>query len=290
METKMLRWTVGVKRLDCVRNDAIRQRFGVAPISDKLREARLLCPWKAARGRPKQRWQDTLHLDLKMACVHPVQAFDRENRIGLASPHEERTSPPRGTDANENDNTLTITPGAEYTASVRVCWHNVCSPFVNVINTAFVTLKYPPIAFLKRSNEATTAFDLLGDEMQWDAITSVFQPCCDGIMSFDNTTKTLYSLDSNEGNVIYRRPGEPMEANPFTSFLSVKFLTVLASRASLVLASSYQIISYRLTGTLEHMIYTCSSPYDDCAEVIGLSSDDVSGEIHFLAQPEITIS
>lgn len=186
--------------------------------------------------------------------------------------------------SNETCVTLTITPGAEYTASVRVCWHNVCSPFVNVINTAFVTLKYPPIAFLKRSNEATTAFDLLGDEMQWDAITSVFQPCCDGIMSFDNTTKTLYSLDSNEGNVIYRRPGEPMEANPFTSFLSVKFLTVLASRASLVLASSYQIISYRLTGTLEHMIYTCSSPYDDCAEVIGLSSDDVSGEIHFLAQ------
>ncbi|VDO66575.1 unnamed protein product [Heligmosomoides polygyrus] len=41
METKMLRWTAGVTRLDRVRNDIIRQRFGVAPIAEKLREARL---------------------------------------------------------------------------------------------------------------------------------------------------------------------------------------------------------------------------------------------------------
>ncbi|VDP37763.1 unnamed protein product [Heligmosomoides polygyrus] len=41
METKMLRWTAGVTRLDRVRNDAIRQRFGIAPIAEKLREARL---------------------------------------------------------------------------------------------------------------------------------------------------------------------------------------------------------------------------------------------------------
>ncbi|VDP00620.1 unnamed protein product [Heligmosomoides polygyrus] len=39
METKMLRWTAGVTRLDRVRNDTIRQRFGVV---EKLREARLL--------------------------------------------------------------------------------------------------------------------------------------------------------------------------------------------------------------------------------------------------------
>ncbi|VDO72412.1 unnamed protein product [Heligmosomoides polygyrus] len=41
METKMLRWTAGVTRLDRICNDEIRQRFGVAPIADKLREARL---------------------------------------------------------------------------------------------------------------------------------------------------------------------------------------------------------------------------------------------------------
>ncbi|VDO96393.1 unnamed protein product [Heligmosomoides polygyrus] len=99
METKMLRWTAGVTRLDRVRNETMRQRFGVASIADKLREARLrwyghvlranddaVCkiglnlevPGKRPRGRPKQRWLDTLHMDLKLAGVHPDQAFDRE--------------------------------------------------------------------------------------------------------------------------------------------------------------------------------------------------------------------
>ncbi|VDO23576.1 unnamed protein product [Heligmosomoides polygyrus] len=40
MEKKILRWTGGVARLDRVRNDTIRQRFGVVPIAEKLREAR----------------------------------------------------------------------------------------------------------------------------------------------------------------------------------------------------------------------------------------------------------
>ncbi|VDP03000.1 unnamed protein product [Heligmosomoides polygyrus] len=76
MDTKMLRWTAGVTRLDRVRKDAIRQRFGVAPIAEKLREARLRwyghvlranddtvrktglnleVPGMRPRGRPKQR-------------------------------------------------------------------------------------------------------------------------------------------------------------------------------------------------------------------------------------------
>nr|CDJ88969.1 endonuclease-reverse transcriptase [Haemonchus contortus] len=85
METKMLRWTAGVTRLDRISDDAIRERFGVAPIGDKMREARLR--WcghtlrakndsvrkirlnfdvsgKRPRGRPKQRWFDALHEDL----------------------------------------------------------------------------------------------------------------------------------------------------------------------------------------------------------------------------------
>ncbi|PIO76495.1 hypothetical protein TELCIR_01435 [Teladorsagia circumcincta] len=41
METKMLRWTAGVTRLDHILNDVIRERFGVAPIVDKMREVRL---------------------------------------------------------------------------------------------------------------------------------------------------------------------------------------------------------------------------------------------------------
>ncbi|VDP10246.1 unnamed protein product [Heligmosomoides polygyrus] len=99
METKMLRWTARVTRMDRIRNDAIRQKFGVAPIADKRREARLR--WygqvlrgkedsvrkiglnfevigKRSRGRPKQRWADTLHTDMKIAGVHTDQALDRE--------------------------------------------------------------------------------------------------------------------------------------------------------------------------------------------------------------------
>ncbi|VDP19682.1 unnamed protein product [Heligmosomoides polygyrus] len=41
METKMLRWTVGIRRLDRVRNDSIQHRSGVTTIVEKLREARL---------------------------------------------------------------------------------------------------------------------------------------------------------------------------------------------------------------------------------------------------------
>ncbi|VDO60671.1 unnamed protein product [Heligmosomoides polygyrus] len=121
METKLLRRTAGGTRLDRVRNDTIRQRFGVVSIADKLREARLrsygnvlhanddtVCkiglnlevPGKRPKGRPKQRWLDTLHLDLKIAGVHSDQAFDREKWRH----HTRRADPPpSGTNATEND-------------------------------------------------------------------------------------------------------------------------------------------------------------------------------------------
>ncbi|VDO66057.1 unnamed protein product [Heligmosomoides polygyrus] len=110
METKMLRWTAGVTRLDRIRNDEIRQRFAVAPIADKLREARLRwyghvlrasidtvrksglnidVPGKRPKGRPKQRWLDTLHVDLKVAGIHPYQAFD-----GVKCRHHTRIADP----------------------------------------------------------------------------------------------------------------------------------------------------------------------------------------------------
>ncbi|VDO26973.1 unnamed protein product [Heligmosomoides polygyrus] len=97
METKMLRWTAGVTRLDRIRNDVIRQKFGIAPMADKMGEARLR--WyclrgkddsvrkiglnfevigKRPRGRPRQRWSDRLHIDLNVAGVHPDQALDRK--------------------------------------------------------------------------------------------------------------------------------------------------------------------------------------------------------------------
>ncbi|VDO62827.1 unnamed protein product [Heligmosomoides polygyrus] len=125
METKMLRWTAGVTRLDHVRNVSVRQRFGVAPIADKLREARLRwyghvlrvdgdivrkiglnidVPGKRPKGRPRQRWLDTLHVDLKEAGIHPDQAVrpwspDNERLEFSGSTsfefHSEMQNPPR---------------------------------------------------------------------------------------------------------------------------------------------------------------------------------------------------
>ncbi|VDO90258.1 unnamed protein product [Heligmosomoides polygyrus] len=50
-ETAMLRWRAVVNRMERVRNDVIRQKFGVAPIADKTREARLRWYGHALRGK-----------------------------------------------------------------------------------------------------------------------------------------------------------------------------------------------------------------------------------------------
>ena len=74
-EMRMIRWMCGFTRLDRIRNVAIRERVGVAPLEDKLRESRLrwfghvkrrcvnapvrrcekisLLQYKRGRGRPK---------------------------------------------------------------------------------------------------------------------------------------------------------------------------------------------------------------------------------------------
>ena len=98
MEMRMLRWSLGVTRRDRVRNDDIRGRLGVAPITKKMREARLR--WyghvirseensvaaramhlhvqgKRPRGRPKRRWLDRINLDIKSVGAEPVDALDR---------------------------------------------------------------------------------------------------------------------------------------------------------------------------------------------------------------------
>ncbi|VDP00210.1 unnamed protein product [Heligmosomoides polygyrus] len=57
METKMLRWTAGVTRLDRIRNEAIRKKFGVAPIADKMRGARM-------------RWYFTMTCSELLSCLN----------------------------------------------------------------------------------------------------------------------------------------------------------------------------------------------------------------------------
>ncbi|VDO23216.1 unnamed protein product [Heligmosomoides polygyrus] len=121
METKMLRWTAGVTRLDRVRNESIWQRFGVTPIFEKMFEARLRwyghvlrakgdtvretglnldVPGRRPRGRPKQRWLDTLHQDLKMAGLHPDRHLIGRNGANIPG---KRTPQLSGTNAEEEE-------------------------------------------------------------------------------------------------------------------------------------------------------------------------------------------
>ncbi|KAK6762472.1 hypothetical protein RB195_023264 [Necator americanus] len=98
MEMLMLRWTIGVTLKEKVSNDTVRSIFGVVPITEKVKEARLR--WfghvlrreedsvaKTAlkldvsgvrpRGRPKIRWLDRVKLDMIDARLCTAEAMDR---------------------------------------------------------------------------------------------------------------------------------------------------------------------------------------------------------------------
>uniref|UniRef100_W5NNY6 Reverse transcriptase n=1 Tax=Lepisosteus oculatus TaxID=7918 RepID=W5NNY6_LEPOC len=98
MKMKMLRWTLGLTRLDHVMNEGVRKTFKVAPITEKMRESRLR--WyghvlrnndtsmaetalelnvegRRPRGRPFTRWLDRLKVDMRLAKVTCRDASDR---------------------------------------------------------------------------------------------------------------------------------------------------------------------------------------------------------------------
>ncbi|KIH46795.1 hypothetical protein ANCDUO_23150 [Ancylostoma duodenale] len=120
MEMIALRWMVGVTQLDRICNDDIRNRFGVGAISDKLRKSRLQwyghvlhaeagtvrkigveleVPGKRPKDRPKQRWLDTLHADLKLESTRTKRAAGLN---GVNGPPK-RTPLPDGTNAEEEE-------------------------------------------------------------------------------------------------------------------------------------------------------------------------------------------
>jgi hypothetical protein len=82
---RMLRWMGGHTRIDRIRNEVFRERFGVAKISNKIKEGRLrwfghvkrrrtTAPVRAVeacvvegrrnRGRPKLTWDERIRQDL----------------------------------------------------------------------------------------------------------------------------------------------------------------------------------------------------------------------------------
>ncbi|XP_060743999.1 uncharacterized protein LOC132857897 [Tachysurus vachellii] len=98
-ELKMLRFSLGVTRLDRIRNKYIRGTAHVGSLGDKVREARLRwfghvqrreseyigrrmldmeLPGRRQRGRPKRRYMDVINEDMKLVGASVEDAEDRD--------------------------------------------------------------------------------------------------------------------------------------------------------------------------------------------------------------------
>ncbi|WMV56372.1 hypothetical protein MTR67_049757 [Solanum verrucosum] len=99
-EMRMLRWMCGHTRSDKIRNEVIREKVGVAPVVDKLREARLR--WfghvksrsadapvrrceglgvegtRRGRGRPRKYWGEVIRQDLAQLHITEDMTLDRK--------------------------------------------------------------------------------------------------------------------------------------------------------------------------------------------------------------------
>ena len=97
-EMRVIRWMCGYTRLDRIRNVVIRERVGVAPLEDELRETRLRCfghvkrsvsasvrrceafdllQYRRGRGQPKTSWNKVIRSNMKSLGLTGDMAQER---------------------------------------------------------------------------------------------------------------------------------------------------------------------------------------------------------------------
>ncbi|EPB71706.1 hypothetical protein ANCCEY_09201 [Ancylostoma ceylanicum] len=78
MEMRMLRWSMGVTLKDKVSNEMVRSTFGVAPIIDKMREARLRWFGHVCRTEEESVAETALNLNVKGTRVRDQKDLAKE--------------------------------------------------------------------------------------------------------------------------------------------------------------------------------------------------------------------
>uniref|UniRef100_F1KQA4 receptor protein-tyrosine kinase n=1 Tax=Ascaris suum TaxID=6253 RepID=F1KQA4_ASCSU len=176
---------------------------------------------------------------------------------------------------------VTVSPGVQYHATVRVCVMSICSPFASAINSAFAPFNDPPFVLFNRTDTGVDFFDPLGLPLDKYEIGSPLPVEPTSPFAIDPTTQWLYAIETDESTIFrIRKDGSKLR---FLDTVTVHFLAVLPKYALIIVASDYLILSYRLTSSLDQVIYSCEAA-NNCGEVAGVAADDQSGDIFFLIQ------
>lgn len=183
------------------------------------------------------------------------------------------------TQLNETSLVIPISPGLLYHASVRACIDTICSSYATAINSAFASFMDNLFVTFNRTNNRTTYFGMLGNMLSNYTLPGPIPKHEALPFAYDFTVKSLYVVNSNENAIM--RISEDGSSRHFLDTLMVKYVTVMSRYALLIIASHYLIVTYRLTSSFDHEIFSCES-FAKCGEVSGLASDDETGDVFYL--------